>query len=170
MTKLFLILIVGIFPLTATSQKNPEQLGNYLFKYLKEGSISKIDSLIPTLDEMKMLAEKIGLKKDSKQYSEAINGYNSELEKFHETINGLYSDTADNHLNWKNANLKKVISFSDSMKIDEKDPKSISVLVTRLSIYFESNSQKFRITIDDAFEVNGSWKLGNNIYLKKSTE
>jgi len=167
MLKLFFIFFIAILPFTVRSQKTPEELGQYLFRYLKEGSINKIDSLIPTIEEMKTLADKIGIEKDSKQYSDAVNGYESELEKFHENINLIYSDNRDNKLEWKKANFQKVISISDSMKVDNSDPNSKSVVVTRLSIYFVCNSNKFRITIDDAFEVNGLWKLGNNIYIKE---
>lgn len=167
MLKIFLILSITIIPLPVCSQKTPEELGKLLFNYFKEGSISKIDSLVPTLDEMIALAKKIGIDNDSKEYSEAISGYNSELDKFRENINGIYLDTSDNKLDWKKANFEKVISISDSMKIDNRDLNSKSVLVTRLSVYFSYNSHKFRITVDDAFEINGLWKLGNNIYLKE---
>ena len=167
MLKIFFIFSVLILPFTVRSQKTPEELGQYLFNYLKEGTLNKIDSLVPTLEEMIILAEKIGIPKESKQYSDAVNGYNSELEKFHENINQIYSDTIDNKLEWKKADLQKVISISDSMKVDISDPNSKSVLVTRLSVYFACDTHKFRLTIDDAFEVNGLWKLGNNIYLKE---
>jgi hypothetical protein len=167
MLKIFFIFSVTILPFNVSSQKTPEELGKYLFNYFKEGSLNKIDSLIPTLEEMYWLAEKIGIEKDSDQYSDAVNGYDTELEKFRETINGIYSDTLNNKLSWKNAVFEKVISISDSMKIDNRDPNSKSVMVTRLSVYFVCNSNNFRITIDDAFEVNGLWKLGNNIYLKQ---
>ena len=167
MLKIFLIFSITILPVTVCSQKNPEELGKLLFNHFKEGSIGKIDSLVPTLDEMKALAKKIGIENDSKEYSDALSGYNSELDKFRENINGIYLDTSDNRLDWKKANFEKVISISDSMKSDNRDPNSKSVLVTRLSVYFSYSSHKFRITVDDAFEVNGLWKLGNSIYLKQ---
>jgi hypothetical protein len=167
MLKIFFIFSNAILPFTVCSQKTPEELGKYLFNYFKDGSINKIDSLIPTLEEMKTLAEKIGIKKGSKQYSDAVNGYDSELNKFRENIVVIYSDTLDNKLNWKEAGFQKVTSVSDSMKIDNRDPDSQTVIVTRLTVYFVCNSHTFKIAIDDAFEVNGLWKLGNNIYLRQ---
>lgn len=165
MLKYLLIISITVLPATVRSQKTSDELGKYLFKYLQEGNISKIDSLIPSLEEMKDLAEKLEIKKDSKQYTDAVNGYDSEVETFRETIIGIYADTMDNHLEWKQAVLQKVVAVSDTIKIDNRDPASKTAAVTRLGIYFVCNTYKFRITVNDAFEINGLWKLGSNIYL-----
>lgn len=165
MLKYLLILSIAVLPTKVRSQKTSDELGKYLFNYLKEGNISKIDSLIPTLEEMKDLAEKLEIKKDSKQYTDAVNGYDSEVETFRETISIIYADTLDNHLDWKQAVLQKVVSVSDTVKIDNRDPASKTAAVARLGIYFMCNTNKFRITVNDAFEINGLWKLGSNIYM-----
>jgi hypothetical protein len=167
MQKYLLIIAVAFLPLTVHAQKTPEELGKYLFSYLKAGSISKIDSLIPTLEEMKALAEKLEIKKDSKQYTDAVDGYDNEVEAFRETISAMYANTLNNHLLWKQAVLQKVVAVSDSIKIDNRDPASKTAQITRLGIYFACKGYTFRISVKDAVEVNGLWKLGSNIHLKE---
>ncbi len=167
MLKTFFIFYSLLLSLSVKSQKTSEDLGKYLFNYFKESSISKIDSLIPTLTEMKTLAQKIGIKNDSEQYISAVNGYESELEKFHENINRIYSDSSKYNFSWERASLEKVVSIFDSLKIDNSDPNSKSAMIMRLNILFYCNSSKFRIVINDAFELNGVWKLGSNIFMMK---
>ena len=149
------------------AQSTPEDLGRFIFESIQQDSISKIDRLIPTVDDMKKIAEQLGISKDSKQYAEMLKGREVEITEFHENLNLVYSDTLDNGLKWQMARLEKINKVIDTIQVDNQNPNSKRAPIATVRIYFTSNSNRFFIVLNDVFPEGDLWKTGSSIYMKK---
>ena len=148
-------------------QNTPEEMGKFIFNSIQQNSLNKIIALFPPWEEMKEVATLFGLEKNPTKYNEVINGYQTEVDAFHENLNLVYSDTFDTGLKWKMAKLEKVTKFIDSIPVDAQNPNGKKVPTVIVKIYLTCDSNRFVIVLDDVFPIRDLWKTGSSIYMKK---
>ncbi len=148
-----------------SAQTTTTELGKMVLAAFQQDSISKLDKLIPTIAEMKQLADQIGISKAD--FDKAAEEYPGLLSEFHENISMIYSDTAGYNLHWRDAIFEKVITSVDSIPLNNKDPNSRIIPLTGIKIYFLCGTSKFVLILNDVFQCSAIWKIGNNITLRK---
>ncbi|MGG9971513.1 hypothetical protein ACQ33O_06935 [Ferruginibacter sp. SUN002] len=144
------------------AQSTPDDLGKIIFNSFQQGSVSKLDYLIPTLEEMKKIAEVLDTNKNSDQYNKMIKNRDTQITEFQENLNWVYSDTLDNGLNWKITKLEKITTSMDSIQMNGKNAP-----VATVNIYFTCNLNRFVITLNDVFPCGELWKTGSSVYMKQ---
>ncbi|MEO6671932.1 MAG: hypothetical protein ABIN93_00765 [Ginsengibacter sp.] len=78
----------------------------------------------------------------------------------------VFSDTGDNKLECRKANIERIKEYEDSVQTGNRDIKSPIPPVTVVKIYFTCNENKFVIVMNDTFKIGGLWKMGD-IYMNQ---
>jgi hypothetical protein len=149
----------------ARAQRTPEDLAIFAFYSFQENNLDSFYRLIPTVGEIRDFGLSAGLDTNSAGYKEFVTQYPSVVDEFKQKCVAIQNDSARLHFSWANSNLDSISISEKNVPVDNRDPKSKTVAVTILDIYFTSNKHLLKLTLGDANKYNGIWKPGNSIAL-----
>lgn len=156
--------VLGITPLLA--QKTPDELAQNMYRAIKAENIRAVGTYLATPDEMLVHQKKLGYTYNQEQADDFKAKQALVDTAFLDQTGLVIKEGKSRGIVWAKTEFVKVksevetyiLSSLDESKTDDFGP---------VSVIFSHGADKFILTFDMAFEVNGRWRIsGDNIKLR----
>jgi hypothetical protein len=144
-------------------QNTPAALGDSLFKAFQTNTISQLDKLIPSVDQMLVIAKSFTAgqsftEDDVKAFKEK---YPEEKKKFIVKCQQIVEEGKGLGINWQNIQAKDIKNIPIPIGLSE-DQTDTKISLKGISILFASGNQSFQLTLPIAVGLGDKWYIGDN--------
>ena len=161
--KIFSIFGLQLFLLSAVyGQSSSNELGEKVFFAFKKDSINLINNYRLKIEELPAFFIANNLDTNSNQFAVYRSKYLEITRKLLSKCEAIETDTLENGLSWKNAELQKITlkdQDGNTLSVDNIKPTML------LTVNFNSNNYSFLLLMEALLGVDKLWKVGNSIML-----
>ena len=164
---IYTFLLLGF---AASAQKNPSELGEFIYKALRSQNLKAVTTYLGTPDEVLLFSKKLG-RSYTPQETEDFKKDQAQIDSaFLRKCNFVLEDGQQRGIVWQKTEFVEVKLHIDTYQLSSLD-ESKTIDFGYIEVIFSHNGKQYVLTMETAFDAIGRWRLtGDKITLQSYTE
>lgn len=165
---LYTFLLLGF---VASAQKNPSELGEFVYKALRSQNLKAVATYLGTPDEVLLFSKKLGRSFSTKEETEDFKKDQAEMDSsFIRKCQLVLEDGKQRSIVWQKTEFIEVKLHIDTYQLSSLD-ESKTIDFGYIEVIFSHEGKQYMLTLETAFDAIGRWRLtGDKITLESYTE